>query len=62
MSLTPALEGTCPVNRNHADSLGLARVGRRDATSVEDLRWQHQYQTGSLDVASLARMSLAIVR
>eukprot|EP00965_Chrysotila_dentata_P070203 2318743-Pleurochrysis_carterae.AAC.4 len=31
-------------------------------TSVDDLRWYHQKDTGSLELASFARMSLAIVR
>eukprot|EP00965_Chrysotila_dentata_P200168 6179842-Pleurochrysis_carterae.AAC.4 len=35
---TPAQEGTVPVNLNHGDSLGASRSGRRDDTSVGDLR------------------------
>eukprot|EP00965_Chrysotila_dentata_P115485 3816414-Pleurochrysis_carterae.AAC.1 len=31
-------------------------------TSVEDFKWYHQYETDSFEVASFARMSLAMVR
>eukprot|EP00965_Chrysotila_dentata_P035480 1180190-Pleurochrysis_carterae.AAC.1 len=62
MGLTPAQEGTLPVNLNHGDSLGASRSGRIEETSVDDLRWYHQYEAGIFEVASLALMSRAIVR
>eukprot|EP00965_Chrysotila_dentata_P101062 3337815-Pleurochrysis_carterae.AAC.1 len=62
MGLTPAQEGTLPVNLNHGDSLGASRSGSTEETSVDDLRWYHQYEAGSFEVASLALMSRAIVR
>eukprot|EP00965_Chrysotila_dentata_P162909 5379731-Pleurochrysis_carterae.AAC.1 len=62
MGRTPAQEGTNPVNLNQGDWLGASRTGKIAKTSVEDFRWYHQYETGSLEVASFARMSLAIVR
>eukprot|EP00965_Chrysotila_dentata_P115258 3809888-Pleurochrysis_carterae.AAC.1 len=33
---TPVPEGTWPEKRNHADSVGVVRAGRRAATSVDD--------------------------
>eukprot|EP00965_Chrysotila_dentata_P123049 4067289-Pleurochrysis_carterae.AAC.1 len=62
MGFTPAYDGVSPVNWNHADSVGFARDGRSAATSVDDFRWYHQNDTGSLDVANLALMSRAMVR
>eukprot|EP00965_Chrysotila_dentata_P011895 390709-Pleurochrysis_carterae.AAC.4 len=47
-----------PVNLNRGDSLGASRNGRREKPFVDAFRWYHQYDTGSLEVASLARMSL----
>eukprot|EP00965_Chrysotila_dentata_P023819 789219-Pleurochrysis_carterae.AAC.3 len=62
MGRTPAQDGTLPVKRYHADSFGISRDGKRAATSVDDFIWYHQNDIGSFDVASLTRMSLAIVR
>eukprot|EP00965_Chrysotila_dentata_P042839 1421696-Pleurochrysis_carterae.AAC.1 len=62
MGLTPAQEGTLPVNLNHGDSLGVSRSGSIGETSVDNLRWYHQCDAGSFDVASLALMSRATMR
>eukprot|EP00965_Chrysotila_dentata_P199613 6179492-Pleurochrysis_carterae.AAC.4 len=48
MGLTPAQEGTLPVNLNHGDSFGASRIGSIDETSVDDLRWYHQYNAGKV--------------
>eukprot|EP00965_Chrysotila_dentata_P053836 1786139-Pleurochrysis_carterae.AAC.1 len=61
MGLTPAQDGTLPVNLSHGGSLGASRSGSVEETSVDDLRWYHQYEAGCFDVASLALMSRAIV-
>eukprot|EP00965_Chrysotila_dentata_P038894 1292313-Pleurochrysis_carterae.AAC.1 len=62
MGRTPAQDGTWPEKRNQADSVGVVRDGNSAATSVEDLMSYHQNEVGNFDVASLARMSRAIVR
>eukprot|EP00965_Chrysotila_dentata_P205071 6182724-Pleurochrysis_carterae.AAC.3 len=58
---TPAHDSKLPVKRYHADSFGVSRDGRRAATSADDIVRYHQNDIGNFDVASLARMSLAIV-
>eukprot|EP00965_Chrysotila_dentata_P182598 6029322-Pleurochrysis_carterae.AAC.1 len=62
MGRTPAQDGTWPEKRNQVDSAGVVRDGESAATSVDDFMWYHQNEVGKFDVASLARMSRAIVR